>query len=185
MKLAMTNDKTSELINKATEIKDTFVGPLSQAQQAISSWTNGTYVSPHDFDLRVKQQAQQWEFLGQEPIEDFEPLEWFSNSSYFLYLDKFLEGFDLNNTFNHPGYCIGKTLDLVDDVVIFANNFTETFGFTEIPDVRPVLPFINLTAAINDDLAYMPLYCWEFGIEMQAEWETIYAASNNDPSEFI
>ena len=180
----MKDNRTADLIASVTDFTGKIAGPLSQAKETVDSWTNGTYFSKYDH-LGVKQSTQAWEFLGAEPKEDFEPVEWFSNSSYFLYVDKFLEGFDLNNTFNHSGYCIGKALDLVDDVVIFGNNFTETFGFTPIPEVRPLLPFINLTQAVNDDLAYIPLYCWEFGIEMAAEWETIYAASNNDPSEFI
>lgn len=57
------------------------------------------------------------EFFQQLPREDFEPVEWFSNSSYNLYTEQFLTGLDLNGTFLYAGNCIGHTLGFVDDTV--------------------------------------------------------------------
>jgi hypothetical protein len=45
----------------------------------------------------------------QHPRDEYEPIEWFSNSTYQPYKEQFFIGLDLNNTFNMSGECIGHT----------------------------------------------------------------------------
>jgi hypothetical protein len=55
---------------------------------------------------------------GIGPDEDvFEPKEWFSNTTYFEYLDSFLIGLDLEgiDLFKNANKCIFSTIGFVDD----------------------------------------------------------------------
>jgi hypothetical protein len=59
---------------------------------------------------------EQEPWFKQQPNELFEPVEWFSNSTYEPYKEQFLIGLDLNSTFNWSGECVGKIFRLVDQV---------------------------------------------------------------------
>ena len=87
------------------------------------------------------------------PNDEFEPLEWFSNSTYEPYKEQFLIGLDLNSTFNMSGECIGKTFKFVDEIVQFENNYTETIDYTPLDDIRLAYPLLNFTKMLGTSFA--------------------------------
>jgi len=119
------------------------------------------------------------------PRDEFEPKEWFSNSSYNLYTEQFLTGLDLNGTFVNAGNCIGYTLGFVDDTIQFENNFTAEVQYTELDELRPFYPILNFTGMIGTDFSEIPLACFELWVEVYAYWTNIYLQMNNDISIFI
>jgi hypothetical protein len=70
-----------------------------------------------DTNIKVKHlvQATTLEFIFPElPVEEYEPVEWLSNSTYMPYFNAYLIGLDLNSSFSYAGECIGKSLGLID-----------------------------------------------------------------------
>lgn len=47
-------------------------------------------------------------------------------------------------------------------------------------EIRLVHPLLNLTKLMADELAYIPIDCYEFGVEWDKFWNDLYTALNKD-----
>lgn len=129
---------------------------------------NRSLLAEGDYRMKHLVKATSLEFIFPElPIEDYEAVEWLSNSTYMPYFDSFLRGLDLNSSFSFAGECIGKSVGLVDKVTQFGNNFTYTYNYTQIEDLRIVYPLINFTGMIAFYLAPIPIDCFEWEAQME------------------
>lgn len=83
-------------------------------------------------------------------IEDFEPREWFTNTSNSEYLEQFLIGLALIDVFDSSEDCINTAIDFNDDVTQFRNNYTLETQYTPSKERRYVYPLMNFTKMINE-----------------------------------
>lgn len=118
----------------------------------------------------------------------FEPKEWFSNTTYYEYMDSFLIGLDLEgiDLFKNANKCIFSIIGFVDDTTQFDNNITKEFEFTDPDEIIAAYPYLNFTGMVAGPFAEVLPYCYEFlAIEALAYWNNLYAQMNNDFSILI
>lgn len=117
----------------------------------------------------------------QRDIEDFEPKEWFTNTSNYEYLAQFLIGLALIDQFDNSEDCINTVIDFNDDYVQFQNNYTLETMYTAPDDRRYVYPAMNFTKMISEQFSYIPPYCYEFFfIEVYDWWNDLYESMQYD-----
>lgn len=120
--------------------------------------------------------------------DEFEPKEWFSNTTYFEYLDQFLIGLDLEgiDLFKTANKCIFAIIGFADDTTQFDNNITKEFEYTAPEDIKIAYPWLNFTGMIAGPFADCFPNCYEFVfVEVNAYWINLYAQMDNDISVLI
>ena len=117
----------------------------------------------------------------QRDIEDFEPKEWFTNTSNYDYFYEFLQGLALIDQFDTSEDCIYKIIDFNDDFTQFQNNVTVETLYTAPDDKRYVYPYLNFTGMISDQFSFIPIYCYQFlFIEVYDWWNALYKSMEYD-----
>ena len=95
--------------------------------------------------------------VGQKrDIEDFEPREWFTNTSNSEYLYQFLIGLALIDQFDNSEDCINTLIDANDDVTQFRNNYTLETLYIPPEERRYVYPVMNFTKMISEQFSNIP-----------------------------
>jgi hypothetical protein len=117
-----------------------------------------------DADIKVKRMVKQgsleWIFPELDPL-DFEPNEWFSNSTYQPYYKSYMDGFNLVDTFHSADDCFNNIIRSTDDIIMWTNNLTFTFDYTQIEEIRLMYPVLNLTKGWYDHLSEVAPNCFE------------------------
>lgn len=83
-------------------------------------------------------------------IEDYEPKEWFTNTSNSEYLEQFLIGLALIDQFDNSEDCLNTLIAFNDDWTQFGNNWTLETEYTAPEERRYVYPLMNFTKMINE-----------------------------------
>lgn len=81
--------------------------------------------------------------------------------------------------------CIGHTFYLIDKNTQLDNNWTYTVEYTKQPDVRMAHPILNFTKMISEELAYIPIDCFEFSIEWYFYWTNLFAQLDSNFNIFL
>jgi len=169
-----------------TEVRSVVKSLESFEHKYLPPMTNSSIMAQADLAIKRRvQQSSSMAVFPEYPNEDFEPSEWFSNSTYNPYKEAFLIGLSLNTSFPYAGECIGHTFNFVDKTVQFYNNATETYLYTPLEDIRVIYPVLNFTGMIAYDFALVPLDCYEFVIEFSAYFIELWAIMDDDISVFI
>lgn len=80
----------------------------------------------------------------------------FSMSSYYLYIDSFLRGFDIESLIDGSTLCINDAVYSVDEFLYFANNVSDSTakGWH--------LPVMNFTKTLASNFSSAVVDCYEF-----------------------
>ena len=114
-------------------------------------------------------------------IEDYEPKEWFTNTSNSEYLEQFLIGLALIDQFDNSEDCLNTLIAFNDDWTQFGNNWTLETQYISPEERRYVYPLMNFTKMINEQFSYIPPYCYKFILVEVWNWGTdLYESMEND-----
>lgn len=170
-------------------VEDDFGRVIMYASETTSNlmFPNGrSWMDNADIGAKRMVQATTLKFIFPEKDpNEYEPIEWLSNSTYMPYINAYLTGLDLNSSFSYAGECIGHSFGLVDKVVQLQNNVSYTLNYTKIEDIRLSYPLLNFTGMLAYYIAPLPIDCFEFWVQYQFYWEDLYNKMGNNLSVFL
>ena len=67
-------------------------------------------------------------------IEDWEPIEWFTNTTDYEYINQLLQGLNLNQNFPNAENCILSFVGWIDQFTFVDNNLTKEYYYTDSKD---------------------------------------------------
>ena len=115
--------------------------------------------------------------------EEFEPNEWFSNTTYYEYFDQYMIGLDLGGIdyFKNALNLQEAWVQTIDDCTFLDNNLTYMFVWENKSQIVLAESWLDLTGFFAGALSDIAPYSYEFlYVESKLYWEAQYALMDKD-----
>lgn len=126
------------------------------------------------------QQIEECWFACGKPMEEYEEVEKFTNTSDYNYLVAFLGGLNLVARMSSATLCQDALIFTTDDYTNTENNLTLELQHTNISTFKPIMPLLSVTKLLGTNFADAFPYCWATTDEFIDYVMNLYEGSQRD-----
>ena len=118
-------------------------------------------------------------------ISEWEPKEWFTNTTDYEYINQLLQGLNLNQNFPNAEACILAFVGWIDQWTFIDNNLTKEYYYTDTKDQNIIYTPLNFTWLFATNHADLYPNCFEYITEIYKYYDTQWKALNYDFNQFL